>query len=305
MPCRSPLTAYRDSHGTLKFRKPQKGEPKIAGTMSVSCGRCRDCRMRRAREWAIRCDHERRMHRSSSFLTLTFQDDPITVRKSDLQLFFKRLRQRYADNGIDKSISYFACGEYGEKLSRPHYHVILFGEAFEHDRYNWQRTKGGVLFRSPSLEKLWPHGYAKIGEVTTESAGYTARYVQKKQFGAGAIDHYIRDIPGFEKGVNVNPEFQLQSTKPAIGIRWLEKYYRDVFPADKVVFKGREYPAPKQYVTWLKVNHPDLAKEVIYNRRKEAENTDRESGEEMHFRGKARDEKYKQLRRNYENPIRS
>ena len=298
MPCRSPLVAYRDLHGVLKFKKPENAWDKTNSLMAVACGRCRDCRMRRAREWAIRCDHERRMHRSSSFLTLTFQDDPVTIRKNDLQRFFKRLRKRYADQGIKRRISYFACGEYGEKLSRPHYHVILFGEDFAHDRYPWQKSKGGVLYRSPSLEKLWPHGYAKIGEVTTDSAGYTARYVQKKQYGAGAIDHYIRHINGNE--VHVNPEFQLQSHKPAIGIRWLEKYWQDVFPADKVVYKGREYPAPKAYLTWLKVNHPDLAKEVIKNRQQEAKDTDRESGEVMHISAKARDQKYKQLRRKYE-----
>lgn len=268
--------------------------------MAIACGRCRDCRMRRSREWAIRCHHEILYQRRASFLTLTYETDPVTVKKSELQKFFKRLREHRYRKDLGGKISYFACGEYGTKLSRPHYHVILFGENFEKDRYPWKNNNGAILYRSPTLEEAWPFGFAHIGEATMETAGYVARYIQKKQYGAGAIDHYVREVNGLE--VNVNPEFQLQSHKPAIGIRWLEENYKDVFrkDGDSVVYRGREYPAPKAYVTWLKVNDPDLAKIVLYNRRKAAEEAPRETGERLYHSGIARDQKYDKLRREYE-----
>ena len=61
------------------------------------------------------------------FLTLTYNDDnlpsDVGLHKDDLQRFFKRLRK-----ALDtKKIRYFACGEYGDTTSRPHYHAIVFG----------------------------------------------------------------------------------------------------------------------------------------------------------------------------------
>lgn len=53
-----------------------------------------------------------------------FGDVPY-LRKTDLQLFFKRLRKYYAKITDDK-IRYFACGEYGPEHFRPHFHILLY-----------------------------------------------------------------------------------------------------------------------------------------------------------------------------------
>ena len=45
----------------------------------------------------------------------------MTLQKSDLQKFFKRLRKK-----THEKISYYAVGEYGDNTQRPHYHIILF-----------------------------------------------------------------------------------------------------------------------------------------------------------------------------------
>lgn len=294
MPCRSPLTSYRDPSGKITFSSSEAAGygPKSYG--NLRCGVCRDCRLHRAREWAIRCYHEAAMHQRNSFLTLTFKNDPGSISKRDLQIFIKRLRKALPG----RSMRYFACGEYGEKLGRPHYHVCLFGYDFP-DKIPWVKSpKGNLQYRSQLLEKCWPEGHALIGELTMESAGYTARYALKKITGSAETDHYNREFLGTT--INVTPEFQLQSAKPAIGRRWIEKYWEDVVRTNSVIYKGKECPIPSYYNRWIKENHPDAHKTMQEAWRKRREAAEYETGLRMHHAALARDNRTKSLRRSLE-----
>lgn len=192
------------------------------------------------------------MHDENSFLRLSYadehlpQDGSICIR--DLQLFMKRLRKHIAP----VKVRYYACGEYGDKTWRPHYHVVLFGYAFP-DKYPWARSKAGYdLFRSPTLEKLWPFGQSTIGTVTAESGGYVARYAMKKVGGVPAQDHYLRPHPVTGELFQVMPEFALMSSRPGIGGGWFEKFAADVFPSDFLVLNGSKVPVPSYFYSKLK-----------------------------------------------------
>lgn len=291
MPCRSPLAIYKDHNGkpTVSSKEAAGYGPASIGTFR--CGMCRDCRLHRAREWAIRCYHESQLYPDNSFLTLTFREDPGSISKRDLQLFFKTLRK--ALPGVD--LRYYACGEYGDKKSRPHYHVCLFGYSFP-DKIPWIKSpKGNLQYRSPLLEKCWPHGHALIGELTMESAGYTARYVTKKITGDAETDHYQREFKGTT--INITPEFQLSSRRPAIGLRWIEKHWEDVFRHDYVVYKGKECPVPSYYSEWLKRTHPDEFKKIQRTRQDHYRNVERQTGKRMFDAAAARDHRTRHLRR--------
>ena len=119
-------------------------------------------------------------HADESFAGL-----PSDVRKmfnNDAARFMKRLRKKYGSQ-----VRFFHCGEYGDLNKRPHYHAILFGVDFAHDRKLWSQKDGMKLFTSESLEKLWPYGFCTIGQVTFESCAYVARYIMKKQTGEKAV----------------------------------------------------------------------------------------------------------------------
>ena len=79
----------------------------------VPCRKCSECKMSRAKEWAVRLYSELKTTEKSCFITLTYSDEnnPIILKKSDFQKFIKRLRKDY-------DIKYFACGEYGDKTLR-------------------------------------------------------------------------------------------------------------------------------------------------------------------------------------------
>lgn len=182
------------------------------------------------------------------FLTLTYNDENLiyadgstraTLYPPDLERFWKRYRQHLKRKGFKGGIRYFACGEYGDKYGRPHYHSIVFGHDFE-DK-TWAGNKeGNDYFHSHTLDSLWTHGSCVIGAATFESCAYVARYVMKKRFGQEA-GYYVRE--------GIEPEFIRMSRRPGIAADWFDKHQADVFPNDYVVIKGGKKVNPPKYFT--------------------------------------------------------
>lgn len=200
--------------------------------------------------------HEASLHEDNCFLTLTYADEHLPLDGSislrAMQLFFKRLRKEIAPIRC----SYFVVGEYGGSNGRPHYHASVFNYGFP-DRYVWRvAPSGNHLYRSPTLEKLWPFGNAEIGTLNMQSAGYVARYNLKKVAG-GRTGTTERPHPLTGELFETMPEFASMSTRPAIGARWFDAYQRDAFPSDFVVIDGRKHRVPKFYLKLLKRLEPE------------------------------------------------
>lgn len=154
----------------------------------------------------------------------------------------KRLRKRFGPN-----VRFYMCGEYGEQLDRPHYHACLFGVDFHQDRTVWSNKGGHILFRSKTLEDLWPFGFCTIAELTFETAAYTARYVMKKVTGDLAQDHYRRVDPDTGEVAQLVPEFNKMSLRPGIGSVFMERFLSDMYPHDYVVVNGSKCKPPRFY----------------------------------------------------------
>lgn len=250
MVCTAPISAWPASPDAQdrrivfsSFRSYQGARAKL-----VPCGQCMSCRLTKAQNWATRIHHEASLYDDNAFITLTYSDENLpadgSVSQDEFILFMRRLIEHYG------STRYFACGEYGGKTLRPHYHAILFGLGFP-DRYLWKQTpQGDLLFRSPTLERIWSKGHCLIGAVTLTSAEYVARYTIKKVNGdrrenylyRGAINPVTGEMPWL-----VADEFLSMSRKPGIGAAWLEKFHRDVFPSDFIVINGRKRAVPPFY----------------------------------------------------------
>lgn len=137
-------------------------------TQPLPCGRCSNCRENRVYGWAFRLSQEAKVSTSALFVTLTYENPPITkngfmtVDKSDLQKFFKRLRKLN-----NAKLKYYAAAEYGENKQRPHYHICLFNADKE------------------TLQKAWSLGNREIGsihvgEINEASTQYALKYIAKK-----------------------------------------------------------------------------------------------------------------------------
>ena len=269
MPCYGPLTAYRPAQGAqdgrLIFNKA-KSHSGIA--IQVPCGQCVGCRLERSRQWAMRCLHEKRFHKESCFVTLTYDNEHLpaggTLVKRDYQLFMKRLRKVKGEG-----VRFFACGEYGERNARPHYHALLFNCDFLDKLRFSQNKRGDVTYTSKSLHDMWPLGHHVIGDVTFDSAAYVARYVVKKITGSRAAEHYAV-IDGDGQVYDRTPEFTLMSRRPGIGSSYYDKYASEVYAHDSVIVNGLEVRPPRFYDTRYELHHPSEFDKLKIKRRRAA-----------------------------------
>ncbi len=259
MPCFTPLRGFRDPSGGFVFARHKS----IGLVMSVPCGRCIGCRLERSRQWAVRCMHEASLHEDNCFVTLTYANEHLPVNGSlevsHFQKFMKRLRRRYDSTRI----RFFHCGEYGEGLGRPHYHALLFGFDFP-DKAPWTDRNDSPVWRSSSLESLWPMGISEIGSVSFESAAYVARYITKKITGEAAKAHYRGKAP----------EYATMSRRPGIGRGWITKFQEDVYPSDEVIVRGRATKPPRYYDSYFESVNPDAAEAVRLQRRRDRSRED-------------------------------
>lgn len=293
---------YRNAEGLDPFRSPEylsltQKDDWIP--LALPCQQCIFCRLQNSKEKAIRAIHQSKSSDHNCFLTLTYNDEcvPKTPRGTliynyeDIRNFMKRLRYYHSDIKIKS----FGCAEYGEKFSRPHFHLCLFNYDFpdkkfwRHSQNDWSDEKWPV-YRSKELEELWPFGYAEIGSLTTESASYVARYVTKKITGKDKHLHY-EDRP---------PE-RLVCNSQGIGLEWLKKYATDVLSTDSVIFKSLEMKIPRYYQKKLEEMYPERYSDIKNQRLDKIREIDLDSTKErLKVREKVHELKAKKLIRSLE-----
>lgn len=240
MPCYGPLTAYRprrllangqvnpDRNLVFKKTDAESGIP-----INIPCGKCVGCRLEQSRQWAVRCMHEKRLHNASTFVTLTYDNKHLppnnSLVKPDLQNFMKRLRHE-----TGPGLRFFACGEYGDKSNRPHYHVLLLNASFDDQKV---ATTGPdySLYTSDKLSKLWTFGNHVLGDVTFESCAYVARYCLKKNQNGKTVSD------------GRSPEFLVMSRRPGIGADYFNKYTDELLSHDTIIVNGVPAALPRFY----------------------------------------------------------
>lgn len=256
MACFHPLKGWRALHVGVSGKRKivfDKGLG-FGGQVLLPCGQCVGCRLERSRQWAIRCIHEASLHEDNCFVTLTYGPEFLpedgSLVKKHYQDFMKRLRARF----FGRKIRYFHCGEYGEKLGRPHYHACVFGFDFP-DKVFFKMAGDARLYTSALLDDVWGMGFCTVGDVTFESAAYVARYVMKKVTGDLAKDHYLcvdrstgvirQDGEG--NLVCLQPEYVTMSRRPGLSRAWFESFGNEVYPDDEVIVRGVRCKPPRYY----------------------------------------------------------
>lgn len=237
--------------------------------VTVPCGSCVGCRSDRVKDWMIRLDHESLFHEQSAFLTLTYDDDHLPsdggLVKAHLQGFMKRLRSDFSP----AKLRFFACGEYGEQGSRPHYHVILFGADFREDRVKHVTSAEYPVYSSERLSRLWGMGHCSIGAVSSASCHYTAAYIFKKITGEGADSHYSHLNLATGEIYSRIPEFVVMSRRPGIGSAFYDRFRSDLND-DFVVIGGVKAAVPPFYDSRVGRDSPELLKRIKRKRVRQA-----------------------------------
>lgn len=212
----------------MKCLCPLPMRNRVGEVVRVPCGQCIACRLNYGKLWSIRMMEELKHHDKACFATLTYDEEhlgyvcedygsPVLV-KSDLQKFWKRLRK-------ERSVRYFACGEYGDRFKRPHYHAIIYGvDPSEIDL----------------IQKYWDKGYVKLGTVTPDSCSYVAKYMTKKLRGK-ALDDKLEEDPDYQN------EFVLMSRRPGIGSDLSSEMVRFLRDNGFIWRKGHRSGLPRYY----------------------------------------------------------
>lgn len=308
--CQFPLIGWKDPMGAFTFRRRQAWDPETLG-ITIACGQCVDCKVRRTREWATRIQCEAHTtaypadhcwagcspttwctHRESIFLTLTLAPEFLgdgSLHKRQWQLFAKRLRKAVG------RFRFFACGEYGDLKGRPHYHAIIFGQGFLEDRKPWRRKGKVQYFRSATLEACWtdpetgrPFGTVEFSDVSIGAAEYVAKYTLKRRApqaldgtrreneGPLGLGPYVRPHPMTGDPVEVEREFALMSRRPGIGAEWSRRFGSEAVADDTVVVSGpdgeaKRRPVPRFYRTRFAESFPEWSDALNAERAAKAE----------------------------------
>lgn len=192
--------------------------------------------------------HELKTHAGSNLgsamLTLTYDDEHLphgySLSLDDYQKFMKKLRRHHGTG-----LRFFGCGEYGDKTSRPHYHIITFNYR-PTDTKLYKRKLDYNLYTSEALSEMWGNGNVIIGDVSFDSCAYVARYCLKKITGPQAPDHYaitLRDGSRFDR----RPEFVTMSRRPGLAFNYYQQYKTEILAHDSIIMNGHEVKPPRYY----------------------------------------------------------
>jgi len=271
----------------------------------IPCGQCRFCRLEHSRQMAMRCMHEASLYPRNCFLTLTYDDEHLppggTLDYEAPVLFMKRFRER-----CGAGIRSYGCAEYGELLSRPHYHLCIFNYDFS-DKTLFKKGQF-PLYTSKLLSELWTDGHSSIGELTFESADYVARYVTKKMTGPLAQEHYGDRLP--ERSICV-------SRRPGIGREWAVQNPKLLREHDLVILRGKKMRPPKYYdklfdladpqaFAMVKAKRKEAGQDAAWRLQKEIASRNRRYGKlhpphRLLVMAQVQDLKFQLLKRGYEN----
>lgn len=246
--------------------------------IEIPCGKCISCRLKRSREWALRCMAEKLEHENSFFITLTYDDDHLpmnyyyddnlgidtygygTLVSDELSKFIKRVRTNYERLGYTNKLRFFGCGEYGSKGQRPHYHVIIFGLKLDDLKPAPAYMLKGVkhdknflydYYTSDFIANCWQHrGLHIIGNVTYDSCAYTARYIVDKLNGDMAEIEYTDQ--------NRIPPFVRMSRMPGIGKSYYDKYKDTFYQYDSIIMNGIKHSIPRYYDKLYDIEFPSV-----------------------------------------------
>lgn len=217
------------------FNPPQLTDKRLY-EVEVNCGKCIECRKKKAREWSIRLQEELKRDtfingekQTPLFITLTFSNEKAKeliekynlielndIAKKAVRLMMERYRKK---NKI--SFKHWLVTELGEETSRLHLHGIIW-----------------LNINKEELTKLWSYGHVDIRPyLSTAGVNYITNYSLKldaqhafykpliccsKGIGENYITDDVKILKKFN-GVNTPDYYTLNNGQKVA----LPKYYRN------------------------------------------------------------------------------
>lgn len=224
-----------------------KGKHRVNGVnlnQNYQCRKCLPCLVTRRQEWTARLLLEMKYNLRIYYVTLTYNQVHLPPRESlsrkDLRNFLKRLRKN-----TNARLRYFACGEYGDKSGRPHYHILFFTNDVL--RVEYGRDKRREKKRTDRFSIGGDFHSAWSSSFNIDFNPITGRCNDKYPFELGIVDvrelafaddikrvaayvcGYVLKKIGKEKCLpGKESEFQVMSKKPGLGVPFVENFVRNL-----------------------------------------------------------------------------
>lgn len=230
--CIAPITIKNPRH---------KLDKREYAYIDVPCGKCPPCIKRRVQGWMFRLKKEQEVSISSSFITLTYEDEHLpfspnglmTLDKRDHQLFMKKLRKHLDTHDYnmhkDVKLKYYAIGEYGDNTHRPHFHYIMFN------------LPDQLIVKEEIIQDIWSKGLVQVAVCNDNTIAYVTGYVNKKLYAAEKV--------GLDDLDDRLPECSMMSK--GLGKNFLSKrvvaYYQEVLKPYIIVEDGKKQTMPRYY----------------------------------------------------------
>lgn len=142
--------------------------------VEFACRTCDACLATRMNDWVARGVAEAAVAGETLAVRLSYRNYPdgtkpdgaVTFVYSDVQKFFKKLRQAYKRHyGADGEIRYIVAGERGGKNDRVHYHVVIFSDRpisilGDYTEMDGTPLPGIAIEKDPGIIwTMWDHGH--------------------------------------------------------------------------------------------------------------------------------------------------
>lgn len=201
----------------------------------IPCGQCFCCRLDLQKKYCDRMFCAWHSHNVSAFVTFTYDDEHLiikdgfcnaTLSKNDLHKYLDNIKHQLKNVDFE----YFACGEYGDKFNRPHYHVLFFGLDYQYHR--------------KFFEKTWKKGLVKVLPCTSKAFKYVSKYIVKDTAFDNAHYYDLGLVPPFRK------------LSRGLGSKVFNQYLDDIFRYGYFVYKGRKIVVNRYYFNRLTLHSP-------------------------------------------------
>lgn len=185
----------------FQYKNSVSGKALVKGVEYFECGACPECLQKKSRKWALRCGMQAKVS-PGVMVTLTYDsykygstteenptDPTIPLSKKHCQDFIKRLRKWFSKRS-DKKLYYLLTAERGKRTNRAHYHALLFNVTFDDITRYKKSSRGNIIYKSQTLERLWTHGICTVDciNLSAKTARYCTKYCAKD---SGADDTFM------------------------------------------------------------------------------------------------------------------
>lgn len=245
------------------------------GSVLIPCGRCVECRRRRASDWRYRLLQEYKYGKDQrfTFVTLTFSDEALSSLMMELsddgreefpdihavvRVAVRRFLERYRrEFGV--SLRHWFVTELGETTGRIHLHGIIS----DCKCGSWYRGKWKI--DKHKFDSFWKYGYTWLGWCNEKTISYICKYITKQSEHDLDYKSIILCSPGYGRAYIVHnwrwhlSDYKIENVKmfcvTSTGHKVaMPRYYRErIFPDD----------LRQDYVKYLRANPPPMVLDGI------------------------------------------